>query len=306
MSVAEVVKTGELSRIIFQKPETGFMIASFSDQKTRQPFTALGQMIDPQPGVAYKLIGTVEQNAQWGEQLKIIQYETVAPVTEFGIYRYITKICKFVGPAIGNRIIDTFGKNTLSTLKEDPERVAREIPGITPEKASQISETLKKHEQNEKLLIELGEFLNVPGMFKNMPEKVLLRFQSDSITILKKNPYQLTVFPGVGFLMADRVAIKNGLDPASIHRKKAVCLHCIKEEMQTTGSVWIPERVLLNRMKELVPVTGLDAGIKALEHEGLLASRKAIHNTIRSTLWAMAAYDHYEMYIAEKVGRFAG
>lgn len=298
--------TARLQKIIFENHETGFVIGAFLvDDAIPYTLTAKGNIVNPQTGMCYKMTLKKEPSNRYGEQYQITAYETLIPMDPHGIFKYITRICRFVGAAIGGRIVDQYGPDTLIIMKNDPERLYREIQGITLERAMEIQATLCENEENERQMVELESLLDVPGMRKDLPGKMIHEFKSNAVSTLKKNPYVITEFTGIGFALADQVAVINcGYDPAGINRKKQVAVHCLKEEMQITGSTWVPERTLIQKMKELVPVPGLDDGLSELKKDGILVNIISYVNQIRGRVWAFHWVDRHETQIAQKITGF--
>ena len=284
---------GVLKRIIF-KNDSGFIIGAFLDEYNNK-FTGLGTMINPQIEMNYIFSGYYEENHKFGEQFKFIDYETVIPVDASGIFKYIVRICKFVGSTVGNKIIDKYGANTLKIMKNQPEKLAQEISGITLDRAKKIQSTLLENEKTEKIMIELGLMLDIPGMRKSLQADLIKTYKSNSVEIIKENPYILTQFAGIGFPLADRVALNIGFARDSIERKKAVVLHCLKENMQA-GSVWISSNDLTIKIQELIQVPDLRAGIDIL-----LKDKIIVHYDKIQGFYALAIPAQDESFIAEKL-----
>jgi len=264
-----------LSRIVFQNSDTGFIIGTFMDEHNNR-ISGLGNMINPQINMNYILTGYFEENNKYGEQFKFSFYETVMPVDTSGIFKYIVRICKFVGPAVGNAIIDKYGEKTLSVMKSNPEKLSSEISGITLARAKEIQSVLMENEKTEKVMIELESILNIPGMLKKLSSELIKEFKSQAAEAVKANPYILTSFRGVGFPLADRVALNIGYARDSIERKKAACMHCMKENMQE-GSVWISEENLINNIHVLIQVPGLSDGVGVLVGEGVIVKDEGFY-----------------------------
>lgn len=298
--------TAWLQKIVFQDVETGFMIGSFMVKDVLQyPITAKGNMVNPQTGLTYKLTLQEEPPNKYGKQYKIMGYETILPMDPHGIFKYITRVCKFVGPSVGAQIVDKFGSDSLRIMKEFPTRIAMHINGITLERAKEIQASLMENEINERQMVELETLLDVPGMHKDLPVKLINEFKSNAVGQLKQNPYVITMFQGIGFILADMVAVtKIGYAADGIERKKQVAIHCLKEEMTLTGSTWIPERTLLQRMRELVPVDNIDAGLLELKDSGVIVETTAMVNQIRSKLWSFAWVNECETAISSKISEF--
>jgi exodeoxyribonuclease V alpha subunit len=253
---------GFLDRIVFQN-DTGFIIANFYNQKNKKNFIAIGSLINPQINMEYALDGYYVIDHKYGEQFKFSSYETNIPIDPMGIFKYITKICKFVGPAVGNDIVDKYGDKTLEIMKTDPERLASDISGLTIDRAKEIQTTLMENEATEKIMVELEIMLDVPGMRKSLPGELIKAYKSNAAEQIKVNPYILTRFHGVGFPLADRVALNIGYARDSIERKEAATMHCLKQNMQE-GSIWISIEDLVKRIQELIQVPELSGGVFSL------------------------------------------
>jgi len=279
----QITKTGILQKTIFYKQETSFVIGIFLDPETKKEFTAKGTIVSFQTGLTYKLTGKMEENGNYGEQLNFSSFETVLPRDENGIFKYITRICKWVGNKTGNELVDTFGPDTLTVMKNEPEKIAL-IKGITRERALEIQATLLDNEKTEAVMVELGTLLDIPGLRKNLPTDLITKFGSNAAEIVKKNPYILTSFHGTSFILADRVAIDIGTDPRSIERKKAATCHIIKERM-SNGNVWVEERELIQETALLIGVMGCDEGVKSLFDEDILTKKHSCVTSGNKFCW---------------------
>ena len=153
-----------LSRIVFQN-DNGFIIGAFTDEHNNK-ISGLGNMVNPQVNMNYILTGYYEDNHKYGEQFKFSFYETVIPVDINGVFKFIVRLCKFVGPTVGNAIVDKYGEKTLLIMKTNPEKLSSEISGITLTRAKEIQATLLENENIEKVMVELETILDVPGMLK--------------------------------------------------------------------------------------------------------------------------------------------
>jgi len=258
-----------LSQIKFKSDENNFLIGKFIDKQGNH-IICLGDIINPQHGMDYILSGTHSDHPKFGEQFKFHSYESILPIDSNGIFKYLTKICRWVGPKTGNMLIDTYQDRTLKMLKYHPEEVVKKISGITLERAKEIQKSLVENEMNEKVMIRLEALLDVPGMWKSVAGDLIKAYKDKAADIVEFNPYILTNFRGIGFPLADQVAMKNGVARTDIERKKAAALHCLKENMQTNGSVWVVREQLLEAIKGLIQVPKLKQGLDALEEEGVV------------------------------------
>ena len=255
----EIKISGELSKIIF-KSDTGFLIGVFTGE---EQFTATGTLINPQTGLDYTLHGDWKDTPKYGRQFVFTRVETDLPVDPNGIFKYIVRICKFVGSKVGQRIVDKYGAETLDIMKSDPGRVAKDISGITEARAAEIQTTLLENQHRERVMVELGVILDVPGMIKKTMSMLYQDYKDQAAEAVKKNPYILTKYPMVGFIMADRVAMQMGFSRVGIQRKVAAAMHCMGENA-SRGNTCMSTPDLIQAMTDLIQVVDLEAGVQAL------------------------------------------
>lgn len=264
--------TGQIVSVRFQKDM--FLIASFRENNLKT-VSIKGNILNPQIGIDYILKGKSSEHPKWGKQFDFSAYETVTPKDTIGIFKYIVNVCKFVGPSVGNKIIDSYGEKTLEVLKTTPEIVAKDIKGITLDRAIEIQKSLLDNEINEKVMVDLEAFLNVHGMRKAVIPKLINDYKSNAMDVISKNPYLITKYSGIGFVLADQVALKNRFDSNSPHRKRAAVLHVINENL-SNGSTWIQVSTLIKNVYRLISIPSEQ--IEIFVHEMILNNEISMFN----------------------------
>jgi len=280
----------------FHNTDTGFIIGNFTGPDGEK-VAGLGVMSNPNQGCDYELTGTWHDDPQWGKQFKFSRFMTIQPIDEVGIFKYIVRTCKFVGVAAGNAILAKHGTDTLEIMKRDPETLAL-IPGITLDRANEISRTLLQNEAVERVTVELESLLDVKGMHKNTPQKLIQIYKHNAAEKIRENPYVLTEISGLGFHIADRVALKNKYPIGHINRKTAAAVHVLKEKTKD-GDIWIVRAELIDGMQSLIQVKGLLDGIDALIDEGVFVEH--LCDLTGLTYVAIRSHHENETYIAEKI-----
>jgi len=207
----ETCITDTIERVRFRNPDRG----AFCILALKSGISALGDMRDPMEGERLNLYGAHSSHPKFGRQFKFTRFERLAPVGTKAVRDYIVKIAKWVGPTVGDRIVSAYGDEALSVLKSDPDRVAREIKGITLARAQEIADGLREREGEEQLSLQLGELCS-----GRVPDNVLRaarnRWGGDAPKMIRENPYILTQLHGCGFKGADCVAESlriKGADP---------------------------------------------------------------------------------------------
>jgi exodeoxyribonuclease V alpha subunit len=275
-----VTVEGHILDIRFQRD--GFVIAKFAVNGNGS-VSVLGNMVRPEPGMSYRLRGRWDAaHPVFGRQFRFDWYETVQPQSTDGIFKYLVRIAKWVGPAVGGRLVEKYGIDTLEIIKTNPERVAREISGITLDRAKEIQGLLRANELTEAAVVELEQvFSGVPGLRRGLAMDCVVIWEADAVEIVKKTPYRLMDLRGIGFLTADKIALHIGVDPAGIDRERACVAHVIEEVMRATGSTWIESGELATACRELIGRECAD-GLRELVAEGavvvaggMVSTRKA-------------------------------
>ncbi len=95
--------------------DNNFIIGIFNNENGE--FGGLGSMFRPEIGMDYLLFGEWSKHPQFGSQVKFVRYETVQPEDTDGIYKYLVRIAKWVGPSTGEKLVDKYGDDTLNVLR---------------------------------------------------------------------------------------------------------------------------------------------------------------------------------------------
>ena len=105
---------GHIERITYANEENGYTIAKIKVYGQRDLVTILGNFMSPMPGEIVKLKGFWVNHPKYGEQFKVVNYETSVPATVYGIKKYLgSGLIKGLGPVIAERIVKKFGDKSF-------------------------------------------------------------------------------------------------------------------------------------------------------------------------------------------------
>jgi exodeoxyribonuclease V alpha subunit len=259
---------GVLSTIKFH--QGNFLIGVLDDGTTVK-----GSMLSPQVGLEYTFRGQREHHPRWGEQFAFTDYRASYPTDLAAIQCYLVDNCKWIGPEISKRLVNTYGKETLAVCKADPDRVASEISGITPRRAKEIAAMLRNNEANENLQLALKDLLGGTKVNRRAVNQILEKWGQDAPARIRENPYALIeAIDGIGFLTADEVARKIGYDFAGPPRIRAGVIHTLKEQAFGQGHTCLPKPKLLAEAEKIlaVPPERIGSELGPLEKDGLVVS----------------------------------
>ena len=244
---------GFVERITFQSPETGYTVARLQPEgRSGESVTVVGETLSLSPGECVVLEGDWTTHAQYGRQFKIVSYRTVAPSTVEGMRRYLgSGLIKGIGPVTARRIVDHFGAETLDVIEESPERLV-EVEGLGARRAEWILQAWQEQREIHGVML----FLQSHDVGTGYAVKIWKAYGQQAISLIQENPYRLsTDIWGIGFLTADRIAQKLGVEPYSEKRVLAGIRHVLDSAAETKGHVYLPVEKLMDRCAKMLKVS---------------------------------------------------
>jgi exodeoxyribonuclease V alpha subunit len=241
---------GSIERITYYNEENGFVVAKLQEKGKKELTTIVGNLAAINPGESLKLTGRWVYNKKFGEQFQVEASETTVPATVMGIRKYLgSGMIKGVGPVLADRIVDTFGLDTLGIIEKIPERLS-EVEGIGRKRI----EMIMKAWEEQKGIKEIMIFLQGHGVSPAYSAKIYKHYGNRSIEVVKENPYRLARdMYGIGFITADKIAQNIGIDPNSLIRAKAGLIYVLNQ-LTEEGHVYYPKTDLINKAKEILKV----------------------------------------------------
>ncbi len=239
---------GTVERITYHNAENGYSVIRLKPPRSLDVVTLIGNLPELSPGEFLKLQGQWVSNADYGRQFKVEHCEQTLPATVEGIRRYLgSGLIKGVGPKTADRIVETFGKDTLDVIDAEPHRL-REVPDIGPKRYQMIREAW----ETQKHIKEVMVFLQGHGITTGLAVKIYKQYGDESLNVVRTDPYQLARdIWGIGFRTADKIARALGLPPDAPTRLEAGLAHALSEAADD-GHVYLPLPELLRQAAELL------------------------------------------------------
>ena len=236
---------GQIERITYTNEDNGFTIAKVKVYGRRELVTVVGNLMSPMAGEIIKMRGEWANHPRYGEQFKIVHYETQVPASVYGIEKYLgSGLIKGIGPIMARRIVKVFRKETLDIIENDIDKLA-EVNGIGKKRIKMI----KTAWEEQKEIREVMLFLQTHGVSSGYATKIFKHYRSNSIEVVKENPYRLaTEIFGIGFVTADRIAEKLGFAKDSELRAEAGILYVLNQ-LTDEGHVYYPYEPLIEKCK---------------------------------------------------------
>jgi len=217
---------GAIEEIVFYNPDNGYTVAKFKPE-SGEILTIVGSFPPLSPGEVLRIRGGWEVNPRFGQQFKVEHFTMTLPASAAGIEKFLASgLVRGIGPVLAGRIVKTFGAGTIDILNREPDRL-REVGGVGEVKLGEIRRSWAEHQDIRDLIM----FLQEHAVSTGLATKIYRQYGDRSFTVLRTNPYQLSLdIWGVGFKTADQIALKLGLDPASLERVKAYILYILEKD----------------------------------------------------------------------------
>ncbi len=272
---------GHVERITFQNPENGFTIAHLSEKRKSEPTCIVGTLPAIQPGETLRCKGTWQSHLIYGRQFAVTECQTEAPSDILGIKKYLgSGLIKGIGPKYASKIVEKFGIETLDIIDQEPNRLL-EIEGLGKKRKEKIEDCWVEQKSIRNVMI----FLQSHGVSPAYAQKIFKNYGAESINVVQKNPYRLARdIYGIGFKIADTIAMKLGIDKHSIIRIDAGIEYILAHQADD-GNVCTPlnefikiaEETLEAPQAEIAPRTAALQAEQRIElmdlvHEGKLTT----------------------------------
>lgn len=198
---------GEVTDIIYQNDVNSYTIAVFETDE--EETTIVGYLPFVKSGDTLKLEGKFVEHKDYGRQFKVETFEKLMPETLGALEKYLANgSIKGIGEATAKKIIKTFGEETISVFKFEPERLAQ-IKGISKSRAIEMSESFLENWE----VWQIVGFLERFGIGAENAKKIYDLLGINAIEQIESNPYILIdMARGVDFKQIDQMALKLGIN----------------------------------------------------------------------------------------------
>ena len=286
--MAEIIE-GYVEHIIYRNEDNGYTVFVLSTAEDEIPCTGSFQSVAE--GEYVEAEGEYVFHPSYGQQFKAVRANVTIPKEGVALERYLgSGAIKGIGAALAARIVKRFGSDTLRIMEEEPERLA-EVKGISEKKARDIGEQVEEKSHMQNAMVFLAQY----GIPLNLSVKIYNQYQDMLYQVLRENPYKLAEdIPGVGFRIADEIAARIGVDPASEFRMRSGLLYALSLA-GAQGHMYLPKEVLLVRAAELLQTEpeGLERYLSDLSIERKIVLRELEGEDGMSTVLVYTAQAYY-------------
>jgi exodeoxyribonuclease V alpha subunit len=244
----EVIE-GTIERVTFRNEDNLYTVARLLPGGCRRTITVVGTMPHVAVGESLRLEGTWTRHPVYGEQFKVERSNVTPPATLHGLERYLASgIIKGVGPATASRLVKEFGLSTLDVVENEPERLAT-VPGIGEIRAARIHKAVKELKNVHRTMVFLQEY----DIGLGLASRIYRHYGEATAEVIRDNPYRLAdEVHGIGFKLADKLALNMGIEPDSPKRLNAAVVFALKK-LSEQGHTFAPDPILYERVRSIIP-----------------------------------------------------
>lgn len=226
---------GYVEEIVFRNVDNGYCVIYVNTDGVLE--TAVGIFPPIEEGEYLEMKGNFSVNSKFGEQFSVKECKIARPEDKEAIMRYLASgLFAGVGEVTAKNIVDLFGATTLDVIENAPNKLAR-VKGVSLKKAMAIYEAYIVHKEQQATIVYLQSY----EISLNLALRIYKQYGDGTRRIIEKNPYQMVDdVDGVGFITADKIAVKMGFDQFSRFRISAAISHVLQESANRNGHTYLP------------------------------------------------------------------
>ena len=214
---------GKVATIIFKNPTNSWTVILL--KRGKGYITAVGETQDLEVGDELELDGEETTHKIYGEQFKFTTYKKVLPKTESALIEYIADNVKGVGKKTASLIIGLFGEEAVDVIRYTPSKL-NEIKGLNEAKIYELNRFFNEEWEKWNIIEYLSGF-NISVVTAN---KIYQTLGTDTITIVKQNPYSLMSFvKKLDFKTVDEIGKNLGINLDSEERVDTGIIYAINK-----------------------------------------------------------------------------
>lgn len=239
---------GIVDKILYKNEDNNYHVLSVEISGVKEDIKVTVTQPNIFDGVTYEFKGLWDSHSKYGKQFKANFALEKQPSSKEGLRAYLqSSFFNGIGPVIANRIVEHFGEDVIKILNEDADQMLK-VPGIAKGKLNAIKDAWEKNKEINEIML----FLQNNGISTLFSTKIYEFYGKDCVTQILHNPYQLSSdISGIGFSIADKIALKVGFATDSSERIKA-SINYMLEQSSNEGHCYLLKNQITTRSTELL------------------------------------------------------
>ncbi|HEX4109675.1 MAG TPA: ATP-dependent RecD-like DNA helicase [Solirubrobacteraceae bacterium] len=235
----------EVMRVVYRSDPPDFAIV-LAVTDAGEEVALAGALADVHPGETLRVRGAFRRHPRHGYRFQVSHVELRPPSSEQALFGYLSSI-KHVGTTGAIFLLDRYGIDVLEVIDRSPRARLLEVPGIG---RARISGAVASWEE-QSALRAVRLFLSEHGVEAAVASRITRALGSDSVELLREDPYRITELDGIGFLTADALARSLGLAGDDPRRLDAGLLYVLAQA-ELDGHCHLPRPELAERARALL------------------------------------------------------
>lgn len=292
---AEDTLEGYVEGILFRNEENGYTVFVISNAS--EEMTCTGVIAAVSTGQYMQLRGKFVDHSVYGRQFSVLSYSFKEPHTSEAFLRFMSSGGL---PGIRKRraakITDHFGDDAYRIMLEEPEKLAKEIKGISKAQAYEFQRLLVERKQEN----DARMFLQKLGIGAALSEKIYKYYGERIYTVIKENPYRLAEdVKSIGFKTADEIVMRSGISVDRRFRIRGAVVYML-EAAVGAGHTYLPLSVLKTKVFELIGDAGDD--IEAVVSDLAIEKKLVVKSGEEEDYFVyLPSYWHMEVNVADRL-----
>lgn len=240
-----VTLEGESPR--FTSPDLSFAIWNATRDVDGARVSVQGPLARCAGGEVLSCSGKWKEHPQHGWSFVVSAYKSALPQNAEGIQRWLQARVKGIGPTFAKAITDLYGAKSFEVIDADPKVLysLRSAKGVAFPRST-VDQVIAVWGE-VRAMRQIETWLFGAGVTANLADKLYRRYGDDVITVLEEDPYRIVELPGVGFRVADKIAL--GLDwPKDDPRRVRAGVEFSIEEAEGDGHSYVTLEQLFNKV----------------------------------------------------------
>jgi exodeoxyribonuclease V alpha subunit len=237
--------TVTVRHVLWSADDGSFSILDTLDEGSGDDVAVIGPVGHLGPGDRAEVNGTWEEHARYGHQLRAADAMPLDPIDREGQIAYLTSL-RHIGDVRAEALCRIHGDGVLEAVAADPEGVFGELPRMGTRQVAAAVDSWHASRAVRDLHVQLA-----PHGLAHLASLLHARHGSEAMRVLHEDPYSLVEIEGVGFRLADRIALSTDVPPDSARRAQAAASYALSEA-EKGGHTHLPLAELGRAANELL------------------------------------------------------
>lgn len=240
--------TFKIARIKFVN-ESGFYVAEGIHKSSIASLSGVCKGIEKSwEGREITVSGEWVEDPKWGRQFKAKTTTAIMPKSASSLEVFFANKVDGIGAATVRKLSEHFGENFLEVLENHPNRL---MEVLTEERAEDLANYWKK----EKNMFDMKTKLSSHGLSENQISKIYDKYKQNALNAIKKDPYSIMLIDGIGFKVADKMAMSMGFAKDNPFRIRAALFDFVQQAVAEKGSTILEKTQTMLDLKKSLNVS---------------------------------------------------